>query len=178
MRMSLNAPEESESEAESDEEDKRSLSEENFMPDYDMPEDSDEEYVPQVVNAKTHQEKLDELDEEMCQKIQELRGMIGATGGLKKSAAMMDKLFGKGKRQPPSLKKHTVVKKLNFNQNATVRGITEGLKNLRQASRSEETIYKNAVQKHTSSSSEDCIDISNESLNLVDVISGQGMPPT
>ena len=168
MRMSLNTQniQEGDYNAESDQDDNNPLNEENFVPDYDMEGSSDdEEYVPQIVNKKTHEEKIRELDEEMSEKIQELQSLIGATGGLTKSAALMKKFCVPGKantlkstkNRNNSVNKDCLAFYGNTNQNATGRYPLE--------SRSEETIYKNALEKRTSSSSEDdCIDISDDSL--------------
>ena len=137
-------------------------------------------------HLNTHEEKIAELDEEMCVKIQELQQLIGTTGGLTKSSALMQNFVKdthgkqKGRRDssefyPNREQYRTSVNScksryydrdslVNFNQNAS------NPKPNRNGS--EETIYKNAVQKRMSSSSEDdCIDISDESLYTFDPIS-------
>ena len=165
LRMSVNQEDES---GEFSDDELMAPHEQGFQPDYDMESGSDEDpegYVPQIVSEKMHEEKLAEIDEEMSQKIMELQSLIGAMDGLSKSAEMMKKCFGgeygphinnqTGYSSRRDVRK-TKPRQLNFNQNASHSKQT--------LARSEEMIYHNAVAKRGSSSEDDCIDISNDSL--------------
>ena len=127
---------------------------------------------------------LQDIDDEMWKKLKEIHELI-ADGGLKNSEKMLKKCFdletGKTKIGKENNDKRfslpnpenklnspagqvTVKKRarsnvgLNANQNATF--CTAAL------ARSTETFYKNAVEKRNSSSSEDGVDLSDDSLDV------------
>ena len=119
--------------------------------------------------GKTYKDKIRELDEEMKDHIIDLhrsmteQGMHGAADLLQDCfdhPAEMLKVDGEVSIKLPkskSVKQKYNTSGSNVNQNATAR--------LPIAERSGETIYDNAVPKHNSSSSEDGLELSDESLN-------------
>ena len=116
---------------------------------------------------KRNREHIKRIDLEMKQRIQELHTLI-SDGGLVESAQMLEKMdeeltMSNGEqdtmvRQRQQEPQHMSNKLINSNSNAVVLGLSNRVV----TNRSEETIYKNAVPKRNSSSSED------EPLNLSD----------
>ena len=122
----------------------------------------------------TNQEKLHTLDLEMKEKIKDIHKIM-SEGGLTKTVRYMNRCFGLDHDKTTSAhkspanrsrgKKLDKNKEMNLNQNRRAQchvAMEIG------SDRSAETIYKNAVEKRNSSSSEDdCIDISDEFLHLI-----------
>ena len=145
--------------------------------DHDMSRDDDHQKgcSPKVIRKPlTNQEKLHALDLEMKEKMKDLHSLM-AQGDLTETVTYMNECFGIA--EPASTSGGKKLAKLwnptrnnNMNSNHTVR--PGGFKPVhvfeRNNSQSEETIYKNAVaEKRNSSSSEDnCVDISDESLRF------------
>ena len=123
--------------------------------------------------VKDNRERLNQIDQEMRMKVKELHRIM-TDGGLVGATDMLNQCFDvssgevrtgkspatKGKVNPANLSDRT--KQLNVNDNRSNND------DYRQAMlvRSIETIYKNAVDKRNSSSSEDGIDISDDSIGL------------
>ena len=119
---------------------------------------------------KTHKEKIDELDDQMYEKLQQLhdemwkQGMRGAADLLQdcfdpeeverreKRQAKKKEISMKDKKQGKSTRLNNQAE--NLNSNHVIKHV-----------QSEETIYENAVQKRPSTSSEENFDTSDESLN-------------
>ena len=126
--------------------------------------------VKVIQDGRTHRGKIKEINLEMKQRVKELH-QIMTEGGLTQASAMLNECFdintGSAKRaridkgKPIDDTFLTNTAQLNINDNHTnPENYPASL------ARSIETIYKNAVEKRTSSSSEEGIDISDDSLDL------------
>ena len=147
-------------------------------------EDSDDEYPivgsfgsPKVaIKPLTHQQKMHALDLEMRDKMKDLHrllkdgGMTGTVDFMNQHFCMEESSRATRVLEPTESnyfrdycqsKRAKRIRFENVNQNSNV---TESQPNdkLSICTQSEETIYHNAIEKRTSSSSDDCIDISDE----------------
>ena len=117
-----------------------------------------------------NKEKLCALDLEMKQKSRDIR-QIMSEGGLTETVQYMSENFGLGKncRQTTGDKPESTKRK-HLELNNHKKSISSGLKamnlNENESLKSIETIHRNAVEKRTSSSLEDCIDISDDSIHF------------
>ena len=142
---------------------------------------SDENELDPHLTIKDTEAKMQEIDDEMSTKIMELHEYMKKSG-LKKSIHMLEKCFkpGQGESHKFNRRQSTgniISKKLkdirlslepnqeklcskntNHNHAPPESNLTR--------SKSMETIYRNAIDKRMSSSSEECIDISDENLNI------------
>ena len=99
----------------------------------------------------------------MTKNIVELHGLMSA-GGLKQVKKMLDSKFGSSMEKDDSGKEIDRTSTDNVNMNT----VTDGVKRLFRASGSEETIYRSAVPKRFSSSSDEGqVDTSNDSIDLL-----------
>ena len=132
------------------------------------------------VTAKDREAQIEDIDMEITHKIKELSQLIH-TGGMKNSEKALAECFGISVSQGNSKnanrrksqisgevsRKLTQMRLDNANDNHFAEIVTELPR-----SKSLETIYKNAVEKRISSSSDKCVDISDENLNLDFFIDG------
>ena len=127
-------------------------------------------FSPEVMH-KDEEAQMAEIDDDMAKRLKEISKYINS-GDMKKSKKVLEECFNFQKGKSPkerTIRTETVVAnkltqfRLGVNTNAN--HIPDQL-NIIPRSRSMETIYKNAVEKRVSSSSEECVDISDENLNL------------
>ena len=141
-----------------------------------MHSDSEAEINPNVLQGrnsdnvhKQQMDKLDLIDQEMQLKKIELHDKMeesGLHGAVNLLEQLFDKKPGEDKPQKRKLKDKvksgmTKAKNLNDNRTRVMNNVNVGNDNT-----SEATIYRNAVQNRTSSSSEDGLDLSDESNML------------
>ena len=141
---------------------------EEDSPDYPDPEDqSSQDNLMQGACLTGNTEScINEVDAELCQKIQKLRdemeeqGMHQVISLLEDCFSPKDKHKGKstGQEKIPKVIKNNPVPRHTENDNTNHNRSV-------QIQPSEETIYENAVQKRVSSSSEDNLEFSDESFN-------------
>ena len=121
-----------------------------------------------IDSPSTNRQKIKELDQEMKTKMIDLHRMM-QEGGLTNTAHFMEEHFGVG--ESASNKKKTkipprgrtiqpnyfgTVTAVNKNNNRKSRSIDKAIL-LQRSTTSDKTIYRNAIEKHNSSSSEECI---------------------
>ena len=151
---------------------------------------------PKVVRKPlTHQQKLHALDLKMKQKMKDIHKIM-TEGGLTETVNYMSQCFGlsapgaetdkdrdRGRTKVNYFEKGKVklVRSVNTNHNHAIACTGRLLGKDTASNKSMDTTYKNAVEKCNSSSSEDdCIDISDESMNLeyfVDMQEQEPEPP-
>ena len=126
----------------------------------------------------SHQEKqqrIESINKEMLAKLKELHKML-SSGGLTESVKTMEQYFQVGQpsvKTTPKKQKgkcQSVKGKISFTPELNRNHNHSHYKNpsaaITNQSRSVETIYKNAVEKRFSSSSDECVDISDENLDF------------
>ena len=131
-----------------------------------VPSDSEDDESTSVKILELSDEErvqwMKELDLEMTEKFQELHSLM-VQSGLKGASNYLDRNFWITEDDVRPLQPRSVSAKAGNNVNDNHRrdvGFSE-------VSQSVETIYKNAVEKRISSSSDECIDISDENLELI-----------
>ena len=140
--------------------------------------DGDSIQIAQLSDSE-HERRFKELDAEMSEKMQQIHqlmaggGLTGATRFIEQNfhltedrvrpliAAVPPKENGKAMRKFAKGNNGLSPRQQNINVNHSASH------NLMELSQSMETIYHNAVEKRVSSSSEECVDISDETLELI-----------
>ena len=137
--------------------------------------------ILQLTDQERH-DQLTQLDEELCDSLQQVHDLM-AKRGMTKSLKVLDTGFTVGqpriaeqptRRTPKAGNKVTAAEadtglsrlRVNENLNFNHKPSDNNRHKVSEISKSVEMIYKNAVQKRVSSSSEECVDISDETLNL------------
>ena len=127
--------------------------------------------VSPEVMQKDEEAQMAEIDDDVAMRLKEISKYINSDD-MKKSKKVLEECFNFQKGKSPknrTIRTETVVTnkltQLRLGVNTNANHIPDQL-NIIPHLRSMETIYKNAVEKRVSSSSEECIDISDENLNL------------
>ena len=123
-----------------------------------------------------NRKKIEAINREMAGKMKELHAMM-KQGGLEQATSMIEKCFGSSnpepmqKGVPQSKHKSKECKSTGTIQNINMNHAQDSFNQLNLSDRlqSIETIYKNAVEKRVSSSSDECVDLSDENLDFLAV---------
>ena len=145
---------------------------------YSRSDDDDDDSVKIMhLTDKERERRLKKLDAEMSEKMQEIHQLMSG-GGLTGATRFIEQNFHltqdrvrplvaaphhdkAGNHKTSDWRASLVVNQRNVNVNH------KACSNPTELSQSIETIYKNAVKKRVSSSSEECVDISDETLGLI-----------
>ena len=112
-------------------------------------------------NRDASANKLRELDEEMKLRLQEFQQLMSEQGLLQSVSVLEDCIKNDQPSRRVAKRKGGRFSNGNVNQNASNRSPRFAP----QITHSVETVYKNAIEKRTSSSSEDAMELSDESIN-------------
>ena len=125
---------------------------------------------------QTQPDSIDEIDQEMQKRLIDLHDRM-EEDGLHGAVNLIEQLFNDRPGENKAVKqkiKSKIKKVMNTNSNRTVKPSNL---NIPVAAPSEETVYRNAIQKRGSSSSEeDGLDLSDESNVLNHLVLGEGRP--